>query len=524
MSANNASQKLLSGAFVLAAGSFLSKLIGAAYRIPLMSVLGAEGMGVYQLIFPLYSLLLAVSGSAIPIVVARSIATQIAKSGGIARGFTAKCMLLYGGAAAVLSVVLVLLSGVISGIQASPRANLAYIAIAPSIFLVAIISVIRGEFQGQGSMVPTAVSQVTEQLVKVPLGFVFASLFMPNIALSVAAAALSITVSEAAALVFLLLMKRKRARSVSSVSFSVKCLASESLSVMLGSVVFPLVAIIDSMTVVRILSFYTDGAEAMYGILSGGVFSLINLPVGITAAVAAALLPAVSVKFARGENVDLSKPLFAMLLVSAFSAGVFLFLANEIGGVLFPSFAPDEQRLFSNLLALSSVNVLLLAVNQLLTSFLQGIGRAKIPALSIAIGAVVKMVLSSLLLSNPSIHIFGAVISANVCYLLATIFNLVYIICRCKRVRYTLRSVILPLVGGIVAAAVMRAVALSVDGFLGLAVGGVGALAVLSYMLFLQLKKRRYTLYDTRNRSRNVKRRYFRACAFHTVKVRKNHT
>ena len=68
-------QSLIAGALIISAGGFLSKLLGAAYRIPLTNILGGEGMGIYQMVYPLYCILLTVSASGIPAGIARLISS-----------------------------------------------------------------------------------------------------------------------------------------------------------------------------------------------------------------------------------------------------------------------------------------------------------------------------------------------------------------------------------------------------------------------------------------------------------------
>ena len=92
---------LFTGAGMLAVCSVLAKLLGAMYRIPLTNILGGEGMGLYQMVFPLYTLLLTVSGGGLPVAISRLIAVKLA--GGDEKG-----------AAKVLNVAVVALAGAVA--------------------------------------------------------------------------------------------------------------------------------------------------------------------------------------------------------------------------------------------------------------------------------------------------------------------------------------------------------------------------------------------------------------------------
>ena len=68
-------KKILSGALVLGVAAFISKLLGALYRIPLTRIIGGTGLGLYQMVFPVYTLLLDFSGASVPNAVAKIIAS-----------------------------------------------------------------------------------------------------------------------------------------------------------------------------------------------------------------------------------------------------------------------------------------------------------------------------------------------------------------------------------------------------------------------------------------------------------------
>ena len=72
---NKTGQSFLAGAVIISLGGFISKILGAVYRIPLTNILGGEGMGIYQMVYPLYCILLTVSASGIPTGISRLISS-----------------------------------------------------------------------------------------------------------------------------------------------------------------------------------------------------------------------------------------------------------------------------------------------------------------------------------------------------------------------------------------------------------------------------------------------------------------
>ena len=197
------SQSLIKGAAVVAAGSLLSKLLGAVYRILLMDALGGRGMGIYQMVFPLYCLLLTLSATGIPSALARMVAERAA-SGGDGRPVLAAALPLFAGDRRGQGASPCLrLRPPLPAVQGEAAAASAYRMLAPSVLLVAAVSCLRGWFQGHSRFAPTAASEVIEQAVKIAFGLLFVQIYRGDAARAVAFAALAITLSEFAALIFL---------------------------------------------------------------------------------------------------------------------------------------------------------------------------------------------------------------------------------------------------------------------------------------------------------------------------------
>ena len=182
-------QSFLAGAVIISLGGFISKLLGAVYRIPLTNVLGGEGMGIYQMVYPLYCILLTVSASGIPTGISRLI------SSGKGAGAERRAFRLYGVVGLIGALVMFTLSTPLAAIQDEPAIALCCKLLSPSVFFVSLLSVVRGYFQGRGNMFPTAATEVLEQVVKVAVGVALAYAFRDNMPLAVASSLLALTSS-----------------------------------------------------------------------------------------------------------------------------------------------------------------------------------------------------------------------------------------------------------------------------------------------------------------------------------------
>ena len=204
MSDNN---KFLKGTLILAISSVVVKVIGSLNWIILSRVLGGEGIGLYQMGFPIYLMAITVSSAGIPVAISIITAEKLANKD-------------YRGAKRVFSVSLRLL--LISGLIFSSalffgagwlienqyirdaRAYYSIIALAPAVFFVTFLASFRGYLQGWQIMTPTAVSEVVEQLMRVITMLVFADMFLPyGLAYAAGAASMGAGVGAFCALIVL---------------------------------------------------------------------------------------------------------------------------------------------------------------------------------------------------------------------------------------------------------------------------------------------------------------------------------
>lgn len=421
----------LRSAAVLMLGGLFAKAIGALYRIPLVSLLGGYGLGLYQMAYPLFCVLLTFSSTGIPSALSRTVAAEAAQ--GRESGDTVKAALkLFAVLGLAGSACMCLIAPAMSYLQQDANLRRCYFMLAPSVFLVALIAVFRGYFQGKHDMAPTAVSELVEQITKAGAGVFFAYRFRETPALAAAYTLFAVTMSEVAALVFLLACYRKegrrrvlRVRKPSGFDILLPV-----LPVMAASSLLPLSQTADSVILVRLLSGYSDNAVGLYGLFSGGALALVNLPATVCYGLAAAAVPAVSAAAARGEEGEARRrALYALLVTLLFSVpaalGLFLFAGTAVR-LLFPAVSAGDARLLVRLVRILSVSAVFLSGIETLAACLTGMGRAKRAAVSMLVAVLVKFAVQAVLVSDPKIGISGAAVAANLCYLIAFFLDLFY--------------------------------------------------------------------------------------------------
>jgi stage V sporulation protein B len=496
-------KSFVKSAAILGIAGLIVKVLGAVFRIPLVNAVGTEGMGYYNVAYPIYALLVVVSTAGLPTAISKLVSERAAigdYAGAHATFRAAFRVLVLAGV--ITSLVMFAASGFIAGsIVMQPKGALALMAISPALFFVAVLSAYRGYFQGLQLMSPTAVTQVIEQVGKLIFGLYLAYLWMPNGPEYGAGGALAgVSISEVCALVYIMGMYRRRRKELllraqagrtdkkKNMGGTVKKLLLIAVPVTLGACVMPIMAAIDSVIISRSLQAigYSQQASAsMYGTLTGVVNPLINMPAVLSLALAMSLVPSISASAAQKNALQLqSKVSFGLKLAVCIglpaSFGFYL-LAGPIIHLLFRSVAGAEFDLAVSLLRVLSLGVLFLTLVQSMTGVLQGLGKPALPVVGLAAGAAVKVFLSISLIRDANVNIMGAVYGTMACYAIAAAIDIAFVL---KNIRLRL-SLMDHIIKPAVATALMGGAALLVYRALAGWSGTVGVLAAILAALLL---------------------------------------
>ncbi len=412
---------LIRSASLLAGSTIIAKIIGACYRIPLTNILGAEGMGVYQLVFPVFALLLTLSSGAIPSAIAILISQKRTLGEDTSKLFhSAFIVLTMFGLAVTLG--LIALSKPLSLLQANVMTASGYIVIAPSIVFVSVISVFRGFFMGHKNMLPPAISQISESVIKLIVGLLLARLLIKRgLETAVLGALLGVTASELVTMLLLFFMYRDKQGLTGGISAPemkghIKEIAAIAVPLTLGGIIIPLSLFLDSLLIVNLLKsgLGINGATTDYGLWSGTVSPLINLPIVLSLSLGVAVVPLLSEGKAQ-RNLSSITTKTAMCLKLALIIGapfiiLFLFLAEEVLGLLYPVLAPAQLQTAAMLMRIESLNMLALSVGQITASVLQALGKTSSPVKALSVCVALKIILNIVLL--PLIGIKGAAIAS----------------------------------------------------------------------------------------------------------------
>ena len=437
--------KFLKGTLILTVSSIVVKVIGSLNWIILSRVLGGEGIGLYQMGFPIYLMAITLSSAGIPVAISIITAEKLAQKDflGAKRVFNVSLRLLF-------VTGLVFASALFFGAQwlidhhwiRDGRAYYSIIALAPAVFFVTFLASFRGYLQGWQIMTPTAASEIVEQLMRVVTMIVFANMFMPHgLAYAAGGASMGAGVGAFCALLVLMWFYRRLKHKLKedlqhqnplatreSARAIISRLLRLALPVSMSSLMLPVVANLDLLIVPQRLEaagFHISQATEFFGYLTGMAVPLINLATIFTAAMTISLVPAISESRALNDVFGIrakTRTAFrvALIITCPCFVGMY-FLAEKIAALIYN--APGAASAIQTM----SVGIMLLGLHQISTGILQGLGRTSIPVINMILAAAVKVFLSWTLTAIPTLGIKGAAMATVVDFGLAAILNMIFI-------------------------------------------------------------------------------------------------
>ncbi len=449
-------RSLIGGAASLMVAGLLSKMLGAVARVLLTRLIGTEGMGLYQMAYPIYSFALVVAVSGIPPAVSKLLSERLARgeAGGVRAVFRGAMGLLFvtGGLA---SLALAHSSAVLAErVFADARVTYALRSTAPAIFLVSLLAGLRGYFQGFQDMVPTAVSQVLEQGLRVATMLVLAARLLPAGVEHAAAGAAFGAVTGAAGGLALLLGWYRWAGPRSSGPFTlaekpsqkpssrggpgrgagatdrggpgvVRTVLSFAIPVSAAAMAVPVTMAVAAVVVPSRLQAAGLGVRAatdLFGQLTGVALTLVALPGMLAHSLATTLVPAVAEARATPHDPRLRQRVgdglrLALALGLPAGAGLYL-LAEEICVALFAS---PESAVPLRALALGTV---FLCLQHTSTGILLGLGEPAAPARNLFLGTAAAAAGMYWLTGLPALGVAGAALGITAGFLVSAGLNL----------------------------------------------------------------------------------------------------
>ncbi len=434
---------------VLAIASIVSRVIGLLYRIPMTNIIGEYGNDYYSCAYEIYSMMLLISSYSLPMAVSKMVSTRMAnhqRENAYRVFLGAMLIALVTGTAGCIGVFFG--AEFLTQIFQTPLSYLALRVLAPTLIIVAVLGVIRGFFQGLGTMIPSAVSQILEQIVNALVSVGAAYVLFgygtrvaavlgseQHYAEAYGAAGGTLGTSTGAFVglafcVFVFLGYRKvlrkgirRERKLGtgkpeSYGSIMKVLILTIVPILLSTTLYNLVSIVDQ-GVFKNLAIAqgndSDTVSLWWGVYSGYYRVLVNVPISISTAIATSSVPALAAAYARKDTAEVKRKIglsLRFIMVIAFPCVVgLIILGDPIMKMLFHT----TTDLAGNLMMAGAVSIVFYSISTLSNAVLQGIDRMTIPIRNALIALGVNIVSLPISLYVFHLNIY-AMIAANIVF------------------------------------------------------------------------------------------------------------
>ncbi|MGG1652604.1 putative polysaccharide biosynthesis protein [Paenibacillus sp. NRS-1780] len=495
MQENRAASRLLRGAVILTLAAVASKLIGTLQKIPLQNIGGDGVFGIYNTVYPFYTLLITIAAAGFPAAISKFVAEYEAVGNRAAGQRVARLSSLVLGMFGVILGVLMYTCAPLIGQWIDNAHVIPSVRAAAFAFLfVPVMAGLRGYFQGLQNMIPTAVSQVTEQAVRVGVMIMLLLVMLSQGAgpdMIAAGAVFGSAAGGAAGLVVMLLFWRNHRKKLTrqgrlseqalqvagkteqkgiqetasgrsdvierttddwvsgsravvsgvlksaagtaqerageahrteSYGVLLKALLRYALPVCLGALAVPLISLVDTFTVPRLLKqegLDDTGVMVAFGVYNRGL-PLVQLVMMFATTLSALFIPSLAEARVTGgtelarRQCEQSLRWFWLLGLAA--ATGLIVLAVPVNVMLY---ADDTGSGVMRWMALTAVGGTLSIIS---AALLQGLGAVRAPALAMLAAAAAKALLNWLLV--PQLGTAGAAIAGAAAYLLAAAINI----------------------------------------------------------------------------------------------------
>ncbi len=445
MSNKKKNQNFLIQGSILAIASMVSRIIGIVYRVPLNHIIGDSGMGYYQFAFEMYSILLIISSYSLPLAVSKLVSARVANGEYKNARYIFKHALQFAACVGLVAAIIDFAGAeLFAKVSKYSESVIAIRTLAPTLFILAILGVFRGYFQGLGTMMPTATSNIIEQIINAVVSVGAAWLLFriglnsgKELAYGAAGGTIGTGAGALAALIFTMfiygihrkVMKKKIRRDVTSAQNPVKniykILIITIIPVIFSTAVYNISGLLDGQIFSNV-EYYKGVSEStysgLYGIYSAKYRVLMNVPIAIASALASSIIPTLVASVTMKEYKTVKRKIdysirFSMIIAIPCAVGLAV-LANPIISLIW---GPDKTA--ARMMQIGAISVVFYSLSTITNAVLQGIDKMRIPVIHAGISVVVHIIILVIMLTVFDMSIHAVVIADALFALLICILN-----------------------------------------------------------------------------------------------------
>lgn len=419
---------------ILAAASVISRIIGMLYRSPMAAVIGDKGNGLYSFAFEIYSIALILSSYSMPLAVSKLLSARFAKKEYKNADKIYKFAYIFAAVSGmVMALILFFGAGTIERLSGHEGLALPLKVLAPTVFVVALAGTIRGFFQSRNTMMPTAVSQLAEQIINAIVSIVaavilvrFAANEFDKARYGAAGGTIGTLLGALSSLMFLIFLfviykpRMKKHLSHDKVGVTVsneevlKLIVATIVPVILSQTVYQSIGVVDGFMFGNL--YKGSDSTALYGIYSSKYRLMVNVPNAISSALASSMIPSLVSLYTLKNFVEFRARLKTSVKFNMIIAFPCAFGISALSGMIMKLLFPTTDTVISGrMLMYGSVAVLFYALSTVTNAALQGMDRMRLPVRHAAISLLIHIPLMVILLKFTKLGAHALVIG-NIIY------------------------------------------------------------------------------------------------------------
>lgn len=432
---------------ILAAASILTRIMGIAFRIPLTRIIGDEGIGAYSNAYEVYNMALLLSTYSIPIAVSKLVSARESKKEYINSYRVFKTAMIFSAIAGAIAALVTYFGAEFfsTTLFKSESSAIPLRFLAPTIFVFAIMGVLRGFFQGKNTMLPTAISQLLEQFFHVVVGLVAAIILMKmyadsefRVAYGAAGGTFGTLIGAVVSLLFLgaiffmyyPTLKRRFRKDSGAVEedyqMLFKLVLLTILPIILNQTLYSVSGTLDSVLLNSVLDSKGISEETrliLWGRYSSKYRLLANLPLSIASAIGVAVVPnIVRAHTERNQRLLYEKTAqsikFNMMIAVPCAFGMAV-LAKPIMVLLFN----DSTEMTTYLMQFGAAAIILYAYSTTTSNILQGLSMMKYPVIHAGVGIIIYVIIDYILLSFFDAGVYALLVGHTIFPLIVSVLN-----------------------------------------------------------------------------------------------------
>lgn len=422
---------------ILAIAGIIVRLIGMVYRIPLTHIIGDRGNSLYDSAYSVYSIILIISSYSLPVAVSKMLAAKNSRKEYLDADRIFHCSLVY---AFVVGLIASVFCYAAAPVLVKTAAAVPVLRVlAPVILFSSILGTFRGLFQGQGTMIPTSISQIIEQIFNAVVSVLAAWLLVhpfleadPEDQLP-SRGAMGSTLGTGAGILgglgfvlfvyilFLPQLKRRKRKGqrtpVESYASIYKMIILTVTPMVLSATLYNVSPFIDNYMIYAVmekLGYPEPDIQTMHGIYTGKYLLMVNIPVAIANALSSAMLPNIAAAKSRGDDSGiLSKAQLTVKVTMLIAIPCTVGLAILGGPLIQLIFGVSDSypELAGDLLLYGSSFVLFFALSTVTNAILQATDLLKFPVIHSVIALIIHTILAFVLMSFFDLKVWGLMIS-----------------------------------------------------------------------------------------------------------------